>query len=73
MLKKIFSVALICFFIQQASAKDFPDFTELVEKQGAAVVNISTTQIIRETQVMPGSMNPNLWAPALSSVRTATS
>jgi serine protease Do len=57
MLKKIFSVALICFFIQQASAKDFPDFTELVEKQGAAVVNISTTQIIRETQVMPGMPN----------------
>ncbi len=30
-----------------------PDFTELVEKQGAAVVNISTTQIIRSTQGMP--------------------
>ena len=57
MLKKIFSIALICFFIQQASARDLPDFTELVEKQGAAVVNISTTQIIRDTQVMPGMPN----------------
>ena len=57
MLKKMFSVALVCFFAQQASAKDLPDFTELVEKQGAAVVNIGTTQIIRETQVMPGMPN----------------
>lgn len=30
-----------------AQAKELPDFTDLVEKQGAAVVNISTTQIIR--------------------------
>ena len=57
MFKRIFIIALVCFFSQQASAKDFPDFTELVEKQGAAVVNISTTQIIHETQVMPGMPN----------------
>ncbi len=31
----------------QAQNKGLPDFTELVEKQGAAVVNISTTQVIR--------------------------
>ena len=31
----------------QAQNKVLPDFTELVEKQGAAVVNISTTQLIR--------------------------
>jgi len=30
-----------------AQTKELPDFTDLVEKQGAAVVNISTTQIIR--------------------------
>lgn len=30
-----------------AQSKGLPDFTELVEKQGAAVVNISTTQVIR--------------------------
>jgi serine protease Do len=57
MLKKIFTVVMICFFMQQASAKDLPDFTELVEKQGAAVVNISTTQIIHETQAIPGMPN----------------
>jgi serine protease Do len=57
MLKKVFSIAIVCFFAQQVSAKDLPDFTELVEKQGAAVVNISTTQIIHDTQVMPGMPN----------------
>ncbi|MDP2824346.1 MAG: DegQ family serine endoprotease [Sulfuritalea sp.] len=31
----------------QAQARDLPDFTELVERQGATVVNISTTQIIK--------------------------
>ena len=31
----------------QAQGKGLPDFTELVEKQGAAVVNISTTQLVR--------------------------
>ena len=30
-----------------AQAKDLPDFTELAEKQGPAVVNISTTQIMK--------------------------
>ena len=37
-----------------ALARDLPDFTDLVEKQGAAVVNISTTQLI---QSMPGIPN----------------
>lgn len=30
-----------------AQAKELPDFTDLVEKQGSAVVNVSTTQIVR--------------------------
>ena len=30
-----------------AQARELPDFTELVEKQGPAVVNISTTQTVR--------------------------
>lgn len=34
-------------------AKELPDFTELVEKQGPAVVNISTTQIMHETAGLP--------------------
>jgi len=37
-----------------AQIRGLPDFTELVEKQGAAVVNISTTQTARgQAQVMP--------------------
>ncbi len=36
-----------------ALAKELPDFTDLVEKQGPAVVNISTTQIIRSAQGFP--------------------
>jgi serine protease Do len=31
----------------QAQIRALPDFTELVEKQGPAVVNISTTQVVR--------------------------
>ena len=36
-----------------AYAKELPDFTDLVEKQGPAVVNISTTQIVRNAQGLP--------------------
>ena len=36
-----------------AQTKELPDFTDLVEKQGAAVVNISTTQIIRGNRGNP--------------------
>jgi serine protease Do len=56
MLNKLFAITFICFFSQYASARDLPDFTELVEKQGAAVVNISTTQIVRDSP-MPGMPN----------------
>ena len=31
----------------QAQSRGLPDFTDLVEKQGPAVVNISTTQVVR--------------------------
>src|SRR4030065_644765 len=34
-----------------------PDFTELVEKEGAAVVNISTTQTVRERGLFPQMPN----------------
>jgi serine protease Do len=50
MLKKFALFALFGLYIQAASANDLPDFTELVEKQGAAVVNVSTTQINRLPQ-----------------------
>jgi serine protease Do len=58
MLRKVFFMVLFGFFVQQqVLAKDLPDFTDLVEKQGAAVVNISTTQIVHETQGFPGMPN----------------
>lgn len=40
-------------FSMATYAKELPDFTELVEKQGPAVVNISTTQTIRTDGGMP--------------------
>ncbi|HEY5603965.1 MAG TPA: DegQ family serine endoprotease [Gammaproteobacteria bacterium] len=38
---------LFIFTLTPANARELPDFTELVEKNGAAVVNISTTQKIK--------------------------
>ena len=42
MLRK--ALIFLCFFLPFSAAAQLPDFTELVEKHGAAVVNISTTQ-----------------------------
>jgi serine protease Do len=36
-----------------AQGRELPDFTELVEKQGPAVVNISTTQTVRGHRAFP--------------------
>ena len=36
-----------------AQVRELPDFTELAEKQGPAVVNVSTTQTIRANRVFP--------------------
>ena len=47
---KKFFVAAFLFLVASlglAQGRSLPDFTELVEKQGAAVVNISTTQLVR--------------------------
>jgi serine protease Do len=41
------AMAFSSLYSLQPRAGDLPDFTELVEKQGATVVNISTTQIIK--------------------------
>ena len=57
MMQKMFIAMLVCFFAQYASAKELPDFTSLVEQQGATVVNISTTQITHSTQGLPGIPN----------------
>ncbi len=51
----LFGATLVFGVMGSASAqiKELPDFTDLVEKQGAAVVNISTTQIIQNAQAFP--------------------
>lgn len=40
-------------FIQIATANNLPDFTELAEKHGAEVVNISVTQVMQAGNSMP--------------------
>jgi serine protease Do len=39
-------ILALCFLVPLQVSAQLPDFTELVEKQGAAVVNISTTQAV---------------------------
>src|ERR1039457_4704327 len=56
MLRKFASLLVLLFGVicsTSAQSKELPDFTDLVEKQGAAVVNISTTQIIQNIQGFP--------------------
>ena len=55
MIKKFFFVGLFSLLGHGASvqSRELPDFTDLVEKQGAAVVNISTTQTVK-TNAPPG-------------------
>lgn len=51
------AVALVFFSAVNVHAKDLPDFTELAEKQGPAVVNISITQNMRGSNVqLPGML-----------------
>ena len=61
-MKRLIAYFLLCFLCSFASAqtRGLPDFTELVEKQGPAVVNISTTQMIRgQAQAMPFPFDEN--------------
>ena len=44
-------ILAFCLLLPLQSTAQLPDFTELVEKQGAAVVNISTTQSARNAAV----------------------
>ena len=57
MLRKFAFIVLFGFIAQSAVANNLPDFTDLVEKQGAAVVNVSTTQIIHTPQMFQGAPN----------------
>lgn len=54
MLKKIFTLVFLSLFAQFVAAKDLPDFTALVEKNSAAVVNVSITQTVQNSQMNPG-------------------
>lgn len=47
-MKKVQCGFFLIFFSVFSYAKDLPDFTELVEKQGAAVVNVSITQTLSQ-------------------------
>lgn len=46
-------VILLAMTITSVQAKSFPDFTSLVENNSAAVVNISTTQKIKQHSKLP--------------------
>ncbi len=50
-----------CFsWLALAQSRGLPDFSELAEKQGPAVVNISTTQVMRsQAQAMPFPFDEN--------------
>jgi serine protease Do len=52
MLKRLLFVLALVVFAASSSAKDLPDFTQLVEKQGTSVVNISTTQMVHGNSVL---------------------
>ena len=48
MIKKIVTIStFLLAFAGTAFAKELPDFTELAEKQGPSVVNISVTQVVQ--------------------------
>ncbi len=53
MLQKLFVLALFGLYAQAIAAKDLPDFTTLVEKHGAAVVNVSTSKTAQNSQAVP--------------------
>ncbi|WP_265942559.1 DegQ family serine endoprotease [Dechloromonas sp. A34] len=55
----LLSLVFLCSFAS-AQTRGLPDFTELAEKQGLAVVNISTTQVTRgQSQLMPFPFDEN--------------
>ena len=60
MMKKLLLSLCLLLLAQVAGAqsRELPDFTELVEKQGAAVVNISITQTVRGNRLGPQGQMP---------------
>jgi len=56
MLRKFSWILVLCLgvlWVGGAQSRELPDFAELVEKQGPAVVNISTTQVTRNQPGFP--------------------
>ena len=51
--RSIITLLLLFFTFSQVQASNLPDFTELVEKNSRAVVNISTTQKNQQQSVLP--------------------
>ena len=60
-MKRWLAVFSLCFACTTAfaQARGLPDFTELAEKQGPAVVNISTTQVQRSAAAVPFPFDEN--------------
>jgi serine protease Do len=61
-MKRLIALFSIWFFCSLAFAQNrgLPDFSELAEKQGPAVVNISTTHVVRgQAQMMPFPFDEN--------------
>ena len=54
-MKRFMVLMSLFFFVSLANAQSrgLPDFSELAERQGPAVVNISTTQVARNVQASP--------------------
>jgi serine protease Do len=47
-LATLFALVVLSFSLHGADARSLPDFADLVEKYGNTVVNISTTQVVRQ-------------------------
>ncbi|MBY0579341.1 MAG: DegQ family serine endoprotease [Burkholderiales bacterium] len=52
-----FFYAVFCLVSTAAGAQNLPDFTGIVAKEGAAVVNISTTHVVHDNGMVPGMPN----------------
>lgn len=57
MFKRLLALAFLGLLAQNTLSRELRDFTQLVEKQRPAVVNISTTQTIRDDPAFPGVDN----------------
>jgi len=61
-MKRFATLVLLWFWaaFAMAQTRGLPDFSELAEKQGPSVVNISTTHVVRgQAQMMPFPFDEN--------------